>query len=414
MRVLFVSHFFPPEELSAAFLTFEFAKALVDAGHEVDVLTGFPNWPGGKAFEGYDARRFTREVMSGINVFRLPFLASPNGNFIQRALDFKSFQLMAWRHGRRLPRPDLVYVMAPPNEDALVARRLARHFNCAYVPNIQDVQPDTAIALGYLKNPLLIALLRRQEAALYRSADCVVAIGESMRQRLIDKGIEPRIIKVLPNWINPGDVVPLPRENPLRTEWNISTDRFVVLYAGTFGRIHNVPIMLQVAEQLRDTPALFLLVGQGYDFENVKSAAHNGGLQNVQVRPFVPRRRLSEMQALSDLSVVLVKRGYGHTSVPSKVLGYMSAGRPVFGAVDADCDTAATIVAAGCGELIEPDNSASLAQRIRVAMDDPTMLAQRGKNARRFIEDQLSAAVVLRQGVSLLEEIVAERQQKRR
>ena len=410
MRVLFVSHFFPPEELSGAFLTFEFARALVDAGHQVDVLTGFPNWPGGKAFEGYSARTFTREVMSGINVFRLPFLPSPNGNFIQRALDFKSFEFLAWRYGRKLVRPDLVYVPAPPNEDALVARRLARYFKCAYVPNIQDVQPDTAIALGYLKNPLLIALLRRQEATMYRDADCVVAIGESMRRRLIDKGIDPRIIRVLPNWINPHDIVPLPRDNSLRTEWSIDTRRFVVLYAGTFGRIHNVPILLRVAEELRDTPALFLLVGQGYDFDNVKAAAENGHLQNVQVRPFVPRRRLSEMQSLADLSVVLLKRGYGHTSVPSKVLGYMSAGRPVLGAVDADCDTAATITAADCGELIEPDNAAQLAERISAAMNDPATLAERGRNARRFIEDRLSADVVLMQGVSLLEEIVAERQ----
>jgi len=410
VRVLFVSHFFPPEELSASFLTFEFAKALVDAGHQVDVLTGFPNWPAGKAFDGYSPRTFTREVMSGIAVFRIPFLPSPNGNFIQRVIDFKSFELLAWRHGRRLQRPDLVYVMAPPNEDALVARRLARHFQCAYVPNIQDVQPDTAIALGYLKNPLLIWLLRRQEAALYRDADCVVAIGESMRRRLIDKGIDPQIIEVLPNWINPQDVVPLPRENALRAEWGIGAERFIVLYAGTFGRIHNVPIMLQVAEQLQDTSALFLLVGQGYDFDNVRNAAHSGRLHNVQVRPFVPRRRLSEMQALADLSVVLVKRGYGHTSVPSKVLGYMSAGRPVFGAVDPDCDTAATIAAADCGELIEPDNAALLARRIRVAMEDPAALAERGRKARRFIEDQLSAAVVLKQGVALLEEIVAKRQ----
>jgi glycosyltransferase involved in cell wall biosynthesis len=414
VRVLFVSHFFPPEELSAAFLTFEFAKALVDAGHEVDVLTGFPNWPGGKVFSSYTARTFTQEMMSGVNVHRLPFLPSPNGNFLQRALDFKSFQFLAWTHGRRLPRPDLVYVMAPPNEDALVARRLAKHFDSAYVPNIQDVQPDTAIALGYLKNPVLISLLRRQEAAVYRGADRVVAIGDSMRRRLIDKGIDANIIEVLPNWINPQDVVPLPRNNSLRSEWQIAPERFVVLYAGTFGRIHNVPILLRIAEQLRDTTALFLLVGQGYDFEMVRTTAHQRQLHNVQVRPFVPRSRLSEMQALADLSVVLVRRGYGHTSVPSKVLGYMSAGRPVLGAVDADCDTAAAITAARCGELIEPDSPEQLARGIRAAMADPALLAERGGNARRFIEENLSATVVLHRGVVMLEEIVAKRQQQRR
>jgi colanic acid biosynthesis glycosyl transferase WcaI len=412
--VLFVSHFFPPEELSAAFLTFEFARALVEAGHQVDVLTGFPNWPAGASFAGYASSRFTRELMSGINVHRVPFFPSPNGNFLQRALDFKSFQLLAWHFGRKLPRPDLVYVMVPPNEDALVARRLALHFGAAYVPNIQDIQPDTAIALGYLRNPVVIALLRRQEAAVYRDADRVVAIGESMRRRLINKGVDAKLIEVLPNWINPQDVIPLPRENSLRSEWNIAPGRFVVLYAGTFGRIHNVPIMLQVANGLRDTPALLLLVGQGYDFEKVRTASAEGTSSNIQVKPFVPRDRLSEMQSLSDLSVVLVRRGYGHTSVPSKILGYMSAGRPVLGAVDADCDTAAAITEADCGELVEPDSVTELTRSIRIAMTDPARLARQGRNARRFIEEKLSATVVLGRGVSLLENIVAERQHGKR
>jgi colanic acid biosynthesis glycosyl transferase WcaI len=411
VRVLFVSHFFPPEELSAAFLVFEFAKALVNAGHEVDVLTGFPNWPSGRAAAGYSCRAFVRELKSGINVYRIPLLASPNGNFVQRALDFKSFQWLAWLCRKRLTRPDLIYVMAPPNEDALVARRLARYFKCAYVPNIQDVQPDTAIALGYVKNPLVISLLRRHEATLYRDADSVVAIGESMRRRLIEKGISADLIRVLPNWINPQDIVPLPRTNPLRAEWKIPGDRFVVLYAGTFGRIHNVPILIEVAKQLQHTRALFLLVGQGYDFDTVRAATANGALRNVQVRPFVPRSRLSEMQSLADISVVLVREGYGHTSVPSKVLGYMSAGRPVLGSVDSDSDTAAMIRDADCGELVQPDRVDLLVRGISAGMANSALLTARGANARRFVEREVSADVVLSKGVALLEGVVARRKQ---
>ncbi len=409
MRVLFVTHFFPPEELSAAFLAFEFATALVARGHQVDVLTGFPNWPGGSAFPGYSSRRFASEVNDGVTVHRLPFLASPNGGFIRRALDFKSFQLLAALRGRRLPRPDLVYVLVPPNEDALVARELALHFKCAYVPNIQDVQPDTAIALGYLRNRLLISHLRRQEAIVYRNADCVVAIGESMKRRLVDKGIPAERIEVLSNWINPSDIVPLSRTNPLRLEWRIPEERFVVLYAGTFGRIHNVPILLEVARRLKETNALFLLVGQGYDFEAVAAAARREDVNNVVVKPFVPRSRLSELQSLADLSVVLVRGGYGNTSVPSKVLGYMSAARPVLGSVDADSDSAEMIRDADCGELVPPDAADLLADGVLAAMSNPELARARGENGRRFVEERASAEAVLRRGVNLLENIVARR-----
>ena len=124
MRILFITHFFFPEELSIAFLMKELADAMADAGHEVDVLTGFPNWPGGKCFPGYSANRFSREKMDKLNVYRIPFRAAPNGTFLQRVLDFKSFEFNARRYGKKLQRPDLIFVPVPANEDALAARWL--------------------------------------------------------------------------------------------------------------------------------------------------------------------------------------------------------------------------------------------------------------------------------------------------
>src|SRR3954454_17556261 len=100
LRFLFVTHFFPPEELSASFLAFEFARALVERGHDVDVLTGYPNWPEGRVFAGYARNGFTTQALDGIHVHRVPFLASPNGNFLQRACDFKSFEWLVWLRGR--------------------------------------------------------------------------------------------------------------------------------------------------------------------------------------------------------------------------------------------------------------------------------------------------------------------------
>src|SRR5665811_269342 len=100
MRVLFVSHFFLPEELSIAFLMKELADSLVEQGHEVDVLTGFPNWPSGKFFAGYAADEFSHEKMGGLNVYRVPFRAAPNGNFLQRVMDFKSFEFAVRKYGR--------------------------------------------------------------------------------------------------------------------------------------------------------------------------------------------------------------------------------------------------------------------------------------------------------------------------
>ncbi len=404
MRILFLTHFFPPEELSGAFLVKELADAAADRGHEVDVLTGYPNWPTGKCFAGYAADKFTHEMAGKLNVYRLPFFAAPNGSFFKRVLDFKSFEFNAYRFGKTLRRPDVIFVPIPANEDALAARRLARHFSCKYVVNVQDIQPDSAIALGYIRNPLAIKLLRRQEKTIYADAAHVVAIGDNFRRQLENKGIPPGKISVLPNWINAEEVQPQNRANALRAEWGIPEDKFVVLYAGTFGRIHGTELLLEAARLVEDAPGvLFLMVGQGYGFEQCRETAAQKKIQNVVVREFVPRSRLGELQAIADVSVVTLRPGFGHTSVPSKVLGYMSAGRSVLALADRDCDTARLIDDAKCGIVLEPGDAGRLAEEILDLHSKPELVRLLGENARRYIVSHLDVKIVAPMGVDLLE-----------
>lgn len=405
MRVLFISHYFPPEEPPAAFLAFEFCQALKQAGHDVDVLTGFPNWPLGRVFDGYNARIVTTEDLEGVAVHRLPFLASPSGGLIRRALDFTSFQLLVKWYGRKLPRPDLIYVLVPPNEDGIAARYLAKYFGCPYVLNVQDLHPDTSINLGYVKNKLLIYLLERQANIMYRDTAHVVTIGAGIRNRIIGKGLLPERISVFPNWIDTSTIVPGNKHNDLRKEWRIDDEVFVVLYAGTFGRIHGTSILLDVASQLRDSGILLLLVGQGYDFDLLSKEVVSGNHQNVKVKSFVPRSRLSELQALADISIVLTKSGFGLTSVPSKVLGYMAASRPVLAAVDPQSDTAALVSAANAGLVVEPENTAEIVAALISFKNQPDLLKQWGKNARDYVTSHLAPEVVLVDGVHILEQI---------
>lgn len=407
MRILFVSHFFLPEELSIAFLMKELADVLAERGHQVDVLTGFPNWPSGKCFEGFSDQQFSHEKMGKLTVYRMPFLAAPNGNFWQRVMDFKSFQFAIHKYGKSLPRPDLIYVPVPPNEDALAARWLAKHFGSQYVVNVQDIQPDGAIELGYIKNRLAISLLRRQERAMYCDAAHVVTIGENFRKRLVEKNIASEKISVMPNWINGNDIQPQSKLNALRAEWNIPTDSFVILYAGTFGRIHGTDVLLQAARLLTNEPHVtFLMVGQGYDFERCCDTVVQENLSNVLVKNFVPRTRLSEMQAIADVSVVTLKSGFGHTSVPSKVLGYMSAGRGVLALADTDCDTSLLIGQAQCGAVLPPGEAACLVQEIVRLRTHPDQVTQWGDNARRYIMQHLDAKIVPIRQAMLLEELV--------
>lgn len=404
MRFLFVCRYYPPEELSMAFLVREFAHAVVAKGHEAHVLTGLPNWPSGRIFPGYHPRRAVTEDDGGVTVHRVPFLPSPNGSFAARALDIASFRWAAVWHGRRLPRPDLVFAPVPPNDDALAAASLADRFECPLTVNVQDLQPDCAEALGYVRNPFLLRYLRRQERVMYSRSSLIVAIGEGVRDRLLVKGLPPGKVVVLPNWIDAKVVFPMPRENALRAEWGIPASDFVVLYAGTFGRIHDVPMILDAADRLRDMPGIrFVLVGQGHDFEKVRSRVAADPEGRVVVRPLVPRSRLPELQSLADVSVVTMKPGFGAYSVPSKALGYMSAGRGVLASVDGDCDTARLVRAAGCGDVLPPGDFGVLADRIRRLVESPEEARLWGERARRYVLERLDATVLLDRGVAILE-----------
>lgn len=407
MRILFISHFFPPEEPPAAYLAFEFAQALGEAGHNVDIMTSFPNWPTGQVFSGYYNNRITTEKIGRLNIIRLPFLAAPSGGFFKRALDFISFQfLLKWK-GRKLNEPDLIYVLVPPNEDGLAARSLAKYFNCPYVLNIQDIHPDTSINLGYIKNNLLIKILKHQESKMYKDAAHVVAIGSQMKKTLISKGIHEDKISIVPNWIDANTVCPMSKNNNLRKEWQIPDDTFIVLYAGTFGRIHGTSILLDVATALqnKNENILLLLVGQGQGFNEIKEKVKNNQLPNILLKPFVPRDRLSELQSLADISIVLTKKGFGLTSVPSKVLGYMAAARPVLAAIDKDSDTADLIRNADSGMIVQPENAQEIIETIIYIHDNPSLLEKWGDNARNHIVNQLSPATTLPHAIKLLERI---------
>lgn len=407
MRILLISHFFPPEEPPAAFLAFELATALKHANHDVDVITGFPNWPTGTVFNGYYRNKTTIENINGLNIIRLPFLAAPSGSFIRRAIDFTSFQFLVKREGKKLNRPDLIYVLAPPNEDGLAARSLAKHFKCPYVLNIQDIHPDTAINLGYIKNKLLINLLKYQESKMYNDAAHVVTIGSQMKKMLVKKGISEKKISIVPNWIDSNTIHPMSKDNSLREEWEIPSNTFIVLYAGTFGRIHGTSILVDIASSFQDKnqKILFLLVGQGQDFNKIKEKAKQNKLSNILLKPFVPRNRLCELQALADISIVLTKKGFGFTSVPSKVLGYMAAARPVLAAIDKDSDTADIIRNADAGIIVQPENLQEITDAINYIYKNSILLEKWGSNARNYIINQLSPSILLPHYIKLLEKI---------
>ncbi|MBM3497816.1 MAG: glycosyltransferase family 4 protein, partial [Armatimonadetes bacterium] len=329
MRVLLICYIYPPEVAPAGAMALELAEHLAAQGHQVTVLTAFPNHPHGVVFEGYRRRWREWEQREPFGVLRVWHTISPKRSAVQRLLFYASFALSTLVHGWAVPRPDIIFGITTPLVGGLAGLLLARLRRSRFVHVVWDVYPEAAIQLGVLRPGRLADLLRRLDTWVCRCSDMVAVLSQGLRNVLLTRRLPEERVEVLPIWIDADEIRPLPRANAWRAEQQIDAGAFVVLYAGTIGLISGAEFVVDVAQRVgeRDADVLFLLVGEGLVKDRIAQEAARRGLRNIRLLPFQPRERLAEVQATADVSLVTLLPGQGLTSVPSKVLGYMSGAR---------------------------------------------------------------------------------------
>jgi colanic acid biosynthesis glycosyl transferase WcaI len=276
---------------------------------------------------------------------------------------------------------------------------------------IYDIYPDILIEMGKLQNSIFIRAARKLEHLIYRASDHIVVLSNGFRRTLIqEKGLDPGKVAVIPVWLSGRDISPGPLDNTWRREMGIGPEKFVVLYAGTIGLVSGAEVVIEAAKLLKHYPdILFLLVGAGHAKDRMEAEARDRGLHNLRFLPFQPRERLSAVQATADVSLVTLAPGRGKTSVPSKVLGYMAAARPVIAAVDEDCDTAGLIKKAACGLVALPGNGQELSEAVLYYYQHPEARESAGVNGRRYFLKHFEKEVVLKQYVNLVDALTDRR-----
>lgn len=394
MRILMVTQWFDPEP---AFKGLTFAKELALRGHQVEVLTGFPNYPGGKLYPGYRVRLWQREIMDGIPVLRVPLYPSHDRSSIGRALNYVSFALSASIGCTLLARPDVIYAYHPPATiglPALVAKALLR---APVVYDIQDLWPDTIAATGMVSNGLLLRILGYWCRFVYRSADRLVVLSPGFKKALVNRGVPAKKIDVIYNWCNEGSI-------GSATASAVSS-RFTVLFAGTMGFAQALDSVLEAANVCAQTvpEARFVFVGGGIDRDRLERRAAELNLKNVEFRPRVPMNEMGKVFAEADVLLVHLKNDpLFRITIPSKTQAYLAAGKPVLMAVAGDA--ADLIQHAGGGVACLPENPTEIASAVeRLASLDPMSRAAMGKAGRSFYLRELSLAA----GVSSFERVLS-------
>ena len=382
MRILLLTQWFDPEP---AFKGMPFAQKLMDRGHEVEVLTGFPNYPEGKLYPGYRLRFWQRESVKGVSIVRMPLYPSHDRSALRRAWNYLSFAITATLLGPALVRrPDVIYAYHPPGTVGLPALALGRWFGVPVVYDVQDLWPDTITATGMLLSGPATRLLDRFCRFVYRHADRVVALSPGLGRTLIERGVNADRLSVIYNW------APELPSTPTRTPR--SDGKFRVVFAGNLGIAQGLDAVLDAAGLCDVTvPGVeFHFVGCGVDMDRLQRRAVEMRLANVQFLEWQPPAAIRAiLEEAGALLVHLKDDPLFAITIPSKTQAYLAAGRPIVMAVRGDA--ADLVIQAGAGILAEPENPASIAAAVRQLVAMPAEDRDRmGQSAKAFYDRELA------------------------
>lgn len=399
-RIVLLMQFYDPEPV---YKGQHFAEAIAKYGYDVEVVTGFPNYPGGKVYKGYRIRPIERSNKNGVRITRLALYPSHDRGMIGRSVNYASFAISSFIYLTFfLSRVDLVYVYSPPVTVGLAAT-MARFFRrFPVVVDIHDLWPDTLPATGMLTNARILKLVGCACNWMYRHVQHIILHSNGFRERLLERGVSSEKMTTIIGWTNEAhDYLPA----ALVPESMRRLRGLKVLYAGNIGPAQALCSVLEAAQLLQESGAVevatFCILGSGVLLDDLRARVSQMELDNVVFLPRVsPTDARSYLAAADVLLVHLRDDPIFAITLPSKTQSYMLAGRPILMAVRGE---AATLIERAKGGLtVPPENPKALADAVRKLWATPTEVrSAMGDNARNYYWQYLN----MEKGVAKFNEI---------
>jgi glycosyltransferase involved in cell wall biosynthesis len=389
MRILIVTHYFPPETGAPQARLSALARTWAADGDDVVVLTGMPNHPTGVLPPRYRRAVLRRERQDGYRVIRSWLYATPNEGVLRKTLGHLSFMASSVLLGGWAAGPaDTVVVSSPTFFSILSGWLLARSRRARFVVEVRDLWPAIFVELGVLTNRRVIRLLERLELAAYAAADQVVVVSEGFRADLISRGVPAGKVHTIPNGVDPARFTPDTAAPPrVRARLGAGPADTLVLYAGTHGISQGLPSIADAAAILAGTPegspVRLAFVGEGADKERLRQRVAELELDNVTLLPAVPSSEMPALLAAADICLVPLRDvPLFATFIPSKMFEYLAAGKAVIGSVAGE---PARILSEAGALVVPPEDSAALAAAIAALAASPARRALMGQAGRAHV-----------------------------
>ena len=408
MRVLLVTQWFSPEPVK---LPADLAETLKSLGHQVEILTAFPNYPEGKLYAGYRQKIVQREVIRGVDVTRVPIFPDHSRSAVKRIVNYLSYSISAALIGIFVTKkPDVIFVYGSPYTTAIAGWVHSKIRGVPYVFNVLDLWPEALEASGLMPSRLAAWLVGAGARLIYRSAAAIVVVSHGFRSHLIELGVQPEKISVVSNWVDTDLYKPVERSEEEREKRGMS-GHFNLLFAGNVGPAQGLETVLEAAALLRDrTDIQFLIAGDGVSLAGLKNQAQRLGLENVRFLGRLPESEMPALFAAADVLLVTLKRHpLFDITIPHKIFAYMASGKPILAALSGE--SADIIEQAGAGRGIPPGDPENLARTVvEMARLNADELAAMGAHGRAAVCERYSRARLTQQTATVLSEVATRRE----
>jgi glycosyltransferase involved in cell wall biosynthesis len=406
MRVLILSQYYEPEPIPKPS---EFAKELHRHGHTVSVVTGFPNYPSGQLYPGFNLRIIQNKNDNGISITRTFEYPYHGKQAFGRILNYISFMLSAPLGLLKAGPCDVIYVWHPPLTVGIAAWVMSSLLRVPFVYDVQDIWPESAILSGVLAEGMLTKLLARIEKFVYRQASHILVVTEGASRNLIAKGVPQDKISVTPHWVNDA---PFGEDN--HTSARLFRQRmkfnscFTVMFAGNLGLVQKLDTVIYAAKFLpQNENILIVFVGDGVDKVRLQNLSNSLNLQ--QRIKFIDRQPMETMPAImaaADALLVHLKRSeFSQFMIPTKIISYLAAGKPIL--LAAEGAAIDLIKEAGAGIVTMPEDPAALAAAIvKLASCPVEERITMGLNGRQYYLSRFSKDVVIPLYESILQKTI--------
>lgn len=380
MRILLLTQWYSPEP---AKLFADLAKGLQKLGHEVTVLTGFPNWPSGKLYPGYRLRLWQKETLEGVPVVRVFLYPNHGRSALLRVLNLGSFLVAASSLGLFLvPRPDIIHAIQPPTA-GWAAWMLSRARRIPFTYEVQDMWPESLRASGLVRNERMLDFIGWFTKRIENAASAIRVISPGFKANLIQKGHPPEKIHVISNWVDTDFYHPEPKESKRAKALGLA-GRFNILYGGVIGLSQGLDTILDAALLVSDLPDVqFVFVGDGTERKRLDERVDREKLSNVKFLGAYPVTAMTGIYACADVLLVSLRDDpLFRITIPHKIFSCLASGKPILAALEGD--GVEVIKGAHAGIACKPGDANEIAAAIRELYKmTPAQREELGANGRQ-------------------------------